>query len=97
MSIPSELGHLAMPINFLALGKNQMAQASFEPGTSRSAAAPLSALFNTNELRRLDTHHFLWICSPEGCVWMFICSRLAQCAFPQSRMPYVYFTIFIIG
>ena len=35
MSIPSELGHLAMPINFLAWGKNQMAQASFEPGTFR--------------------------------------------------------------
>ena len=35
MSIPSELGHLAMPINFLAKGKNQMAQASFEPGTFR--------------------------------------------------------------
>ena len=37
MSIPSKLGHLAMPINFLAQGKNQMAQASFEPGTSRSS------------------------------------------------------------
>ena len=36
MSIPSELGHLAMPINFLAKGKIQMTQASFEPGTSRS-------------------------------------------------------------
>ena len=32
MSIPSELGHLAMPTNFLAIGKKiQMAQASFEP------------------------------------------------------------------
>ena len=36
MSIPSELGHLAMPIIFLARGKNQMTQASFEPRTSRS-------------------------------------------------------------
>ena len=36
MSIPSELGHLAMPTNFLANRKNQMAQASFEPGTFRS-------------------------------------------------------------
>ena len=36
MSIPSELGHLAMPTNFLAKEKNQMAQASFEPGTFRS-------------------------------------------------------------
>ena len=45
MSIPSELGHLAMPTNFLAQGKNQMAGASLEPGTFRfrvlrSAAAP---------------------------------------------------------
>ena len=36
MSTTSELSHLAMPINFLAQGKNRMAQASFEPGTSRS-------------------------------------------------------------
>ena len=45
MSIPSELGHLSVPINFRLKGKNQMAQASSEPGTSRpgvlrSAAAP---------------------------------------------------------
>ena len=45
MSILSEPGHLAMPINFLAKGKTQMAQASFELGTSRfrvlrSAVAP---------------------------------------------------------
>ena len=45
MSILSELGHLAMPTNFLAQGKNRMAQASFEPENSRSrvlrsAAAP---------------------------------------------------------
>ena len=33
MSIPSELGHLAMPTNFLALGRNKMVQASFEPRT----------------------------------------------------------------
>ena len=33
MSIPSELCHLAVPINFLAVGKNQLAQASFEPRT----------------------------------------------------------------
>ena len=32
MSIPSEMGHLAMPINFLAQRKNQMAQTSFEHG-----------------------------------------------------------------
>ena len=32
MGISSELGHLAMPTNFLALWKNQMAQESFEPG-----------------------------------------------------------------
>ena len=36
MSISSELGHLAVPINFLAWGKNQMAQANFEHGTSGS-------------------------------------------------------------
>ena len=36
MSIPSELGHLEVPIHFLAKWKNQRAQASFEPGTSRS-------------------------------------------------------------
>ena len=36
MSTTSELGHLAMPTNFLAYGKNHMAQASFEPGTFRS-------------------------------------------------------------
>ena len=45
MSIPNELGHLAVPIYFLAKWKNQRAQASFEPGTSRprvlrSAVAP---------------------------------------------------------
>ena len=45
MSIPSELGHLAMPTNFLAQGKNQMAQASFVHEFFRSlvlrfAAAP---------------------------------------------------------
>ena len=32
---PRELGHLAIPINFLPSGKNQSAKASFEPGTSR--------------------------------------------------------------
>ena len=42
MSIPSELGHLAVSINFLAKGK---AQARMEPGTfrprvKRSADAP---------------------------------------------------------
>ena len=36
MSIPSELAYLAMPINFLTQGKNQIAQASFQPGTTRS-------------------------------------------------------------
>ena len=35
MSIPTEPGHLAMPINFLAYGKNQLAQARFKAGTSR--------------------------------------------------------------
>ena len=45
MSIPSKLGHLAMPINFVDHGKNQMAQESFQPGTFRprvlrSAFAP---------------------------------------------------------
>ena len=34
MSIPSELGHIAMPINVLAQGKIQLAKASFEPETS---------------------------------------------------------------
>ena len=38
MCIPSELDHLAVPINFLAEGKIQMVQASFEPG---SYALPL--------------------------------------------------------
>ena len=54
MSISSQLGHLAMPTNFLAQGKNQMAQASYEPGTSRTrvlriAAAPhwLGALYGS--------------------------------------------------
>ena len=32
MSILSDLGHLAMPINFLTYEKNKMAQASFKPG-----------------------------------------------------------------
>ena len=35
MSIPSKLGHLAMPIIFLAKRKNQMVLASFEHGISR--------------------------------------------------------------
>ena len=43
MSIPSELGHLAMPTNFLA-GKNQMAQANFEPGTSQSRVLRCAAM-----------------------------------------------------
>ena len=41
MSNLSELGHLAMPINYLAKGKIQMAQASFEPGTSPSPSPTL--------------------------------------------------------
>ena len=46
MSIPSELGHLAVPIDFLAYGKNKLTQASFQTETSRSrlkhpAVAPL--------------------------------------------------------
>ena len=32
MSISSESGHLAVPINFLAEGKKQLPQASYEPG-----------------------------------------------------------------
>ena len=35
MSTTSELSHLAVPINYITLGKNQLAQGSFEPGTSR--------------------------------------------------------------
>ena len=34
MSIPSELGHLAVPINFFARGKNQLARARSEHGIS---------------------------------------------------------------
>ena len=41
MSTTSELGHLAMPINFLAQVKIQMAQASFEPLDPESYALPL--------------------------------------------------------
>ena len=58
MSIPSEMGHLALPIDFLAWGKIQMTQASFEPGTSRSrvlrsAIAPhwLGSGNNSNSFR----------------------------------------------
>ena len=36
MSTSSELGHLAMPNIFLAQRENQIAQANFELGTSRS-------------------------------------------------------------
>ena len=36
MSTTSERGRLAVPINFFAYGKNQMAQANFELGTSRA-------------------------------------------------------------
>ena len=46
MSIPSELGHLAMPTNFLAQGKHQMAQASFE---------------RTSLLRSAAEHHWLGV------------------------------------
>ena len=35
MGIPSELDHVAVATNFVALKKNQLAQTSLEPGTSR--------------------------------------------------------------
>ena len=38
LSIPSEMGHLAMPITFL--GKKQLAQARFEPRTFRLLVEP---------------------------------------------------------
>ena len=45
MSIPSELGHLEVPINFITSGKKRLDQASLEPETARprlirSAVAP---------------------------------------------------------
>ena len=45
MTIPSELGHLAMPTDFLAQGKNQMVQASSETWElSRDLSIPSSTL-----------------------------------------------------
>ena len=47
MSIPSALGHLAMPINFLAQGKNQVGTSELEPGTSRFRILSLTTLRHT--------------------------------------------------
>ena len=41
MSISSELDHLAVPINFLVFGKNQLAQANMGPLDLESYAPPL--------------------------------------------------------
>ena len=51
VGILCELSHLAVPINFLAQGDNQLAQASFESGTSgarveHSVVAPHWLSFN---------------------------------------------------
>ena len=59
MSILSELGHLAMPINFLPKGRIRLAQAILEPETSRSrvlhsAAAPHCGVY------KLSTKSALW-------------------------------------
>ena len=58
ISIPSEVGHLAMQINSLVWGKNQVAQESFEPWTSRSRVLRLPYALARTMSNRCPIKHF---------------------------------------